>query len=170
MCQTTARHDCKKLSRNDSQDKATITIGIPYLSGPESIDFTSVQQFTTAASTKTEKITSSIPAMLDQLVPGMTAQVVTAKVPAGAITVQVRKRQLQGGRKLDACYAMHVHVNCTCNCLNCLLLTSAAQVPITVKTTYTCNNVTTQQNTVILKTSGVVKPTANNLKISYGPQ
>lgn len=91
------------------QDKVTITIGIPYLSGPDSIDFTTVQQFTAAASTKTEKITSSIPVTLDQLVPGMTAQAVTAKVPAGAITVQVSKRQLGRGPQLDASYALHVH-------------------------------------------------------------
>lgn len=76
-----------------AQDKAVTTIGIPYLSGPDTIDFTTVQQFTAAGSTKTDKITTVIPATLDQLVPGMTAQAVTTKVPAGAITVQVRGRE-----------------------------------------------------------------------------
>lgn len=84
-----------------AQDKAVTAIGIPYLSGSERVDFTTVQQFTAEGSTKTDKVTTAIPVTLDQLVPGMTAQVVTTKVPASAITVRVRRQE--GWRKRGDC-------------------------------------------------------------------
>lgn len=44
------------------------------------------------------------------------------------------------------------------------------QVPMTIKTTYTCGRVDTIENTAIIQTTGVLNAVESNLKIIYGPQ
>lgn len=41
---------------------------------------------------------------------------------------------------------------------------------MTIKTTYTCGKVTTDENTAIIKTTGVLSAIESNLKVIYGPQ
>jgi hypothetical protein len=42
------------------------------------------------------------------------------------------------------------------------------QVPVTIKTTYTCDKVTTEDNTMIIKTNGVLNSVDSALYITYG--
>lgn len=44
------------------------------------------------------------------------------------------------------------------------------QVPVTVKTYYTCDQVTTEDNTIIIQTQGVLNAVDSNLQITFGPQ
>jgi hypothetical protein len=44
------------------------------------------------------------------------------------------------------------------------------QVPVTINTYYTCNKVTSEDNTMIIQTNGVLNAIDSNLPISYGPQ
>lgn len=44
------------------------------------------------------------------------------------------------------------------------------QVPVTVKTTYTCDKVETASNTAIIRVEGVLNTAESNLVITYGPQ
>jgi hypothetical protein len=50
------------------------------------------------------------------------------------------------------------------------LLLLLLQVPVTINTYYTCDNVTTENNTMIIQTDGVMQAIESNLRISYGPQ
>ncbi|WIA16131.1 hypothetical protein OEZ85_012849 [Tetradesmus obliquus] len=44
------------------------------------------------------------------------------------------------------------------------------KVPCTIKTTYTCDKVTTEDNTMIIQTNGVLNAVDSALHITYGPQ
>jgi hypothetical protein len=44
------------------------------------------------------------------------------------------------------------------------------QVPCTIKTTYSCNKVTTEENTMVITTNGVLNAVDSALRITYGPQ
>ncbi|WIA16129.1 hypothetical protein OEZ85_012847 [Tetradesmus obliquus] len=44
------------------------------------------------------------------------------------------------------------------------------KVPCTIVTTYTCDKVTTEANTMIMQTNGVLNAVDSMLRITYGPQ
>lgn len=44
------------------------------------------------------------------------------------------------------------------------------KVPCTIRTTYSCNKVTTEDNTMIITTNGVLNAVDSALRITYGPQ
>jgi hypothetical protein len=51
-----------------------------------------------------------------------------------------------------------------------VLLLLPPQVPCTIKTTYSCDKVTTEANTMIITTNGVLNAVDSALRITYGPQ
>lgn len=72
------------------QERATTMIGVPIL-GKVGIDFTATQAFTTTT-TNTQTQTSTITYALQQQIPALTAQSVTARASAGILTVRVRRQ------------------------------------------------------------------------------
>jgi hypothetical protein len=44
------------------------------------------------------------------------------------------------------------------------------QVPCTIRTTYSCGKVTNEENSLVIKTEGVLTGMDSDLRITYGPQ
>lgn len=68
-------------------EKASVSVGIPFLV-KNNLEFTSVQKFTDT-NTNTDTRTTTTTYALQQQIPALTAQEVTANASAGVITVKV---------------------------------------------------------------------------------
>lgn len=129
------------------------------------VEFTATQKFTTT-STNSGTHTSTISYAIQQEIPALTAQTVTANATAGMITVKVcgcaPHMTCLPAHQLACMHAANFTLHSAALVLSC-------QVPVTITTKYTCDYTTTQPNTAVITTQGVLNAVESSLQVVYGP-